>query len=196
MEMTRFRGIQQISIVAALAGSVTAIIVSDRGATPAATSQDFGAVSRYVFVPSQSTPTVSVIETADDRIVGTIDTGIVPAQTVVSEAVRKLAAIAAGSRVVSIVELKSGQRRGIELDFVPQRLLASVDGNLVAAVDLSIGTVAFIELAREREVSRVTGLLPIRDLMFGADGAFIYVAADGLKGIGVVDIARGKLVDL
>jgi YVTN family beta-propeller protein len=96
---------------------------------------------------------------------------------------------------VTIVELASGERTGIELAFTPDRLIGSTDGYMVAAANLAVGTVAFIELVRGREVSRITGLSSIRDLMFGADAAFLYVAAEGLTGIGVVDVARGKLIE-
>ena len=197
--MTASHRIKQLGALAILVTAVTIAMngmLPDPAATPAeAANQDFGAVSRYVFVPSQSTPTVAVIEKEGDRVVGMIDTGVIPAQAVVSEAVGKLVAIAAAGRRVSIIDLKNGRRSGVDLDFVPQRLLGSADGNLIAAADLSSGTAAFIELVRERVVSRVTGLPAIRDLMFGADGAFLYVAADGLKGVGVVDIARGKLIE-
>jgi DNA-binding beta-propeller fold protein YncE len=165
-------------------------------ALPAAAAiQDFSAAQRYVFVPSRSTPAVAVIEKDTDKVVGTLESGVVPAQVVVSESVGKLAAIDAISRRISIVDLRSGKKNGVDLNFMPQRLLNSADGNLVAAADLAGGTVAFIELVREREVSRIAGLQAIRDLLFGADGAFLYTAAEGLNGIGVVDIARGKLIE-
>src|SRR5215470_15883476 len=177
---------------AALVMAMAATLIgAGSGAAPA---QNFGAVQRYVFVPSRNTPSVAVIERDSDRVVGTIDVGLVPAQIFVSEAVGKLAAVAAADRRLSIIDLKNGERRSIELDFVPQRLLGSADGNLAVAADLSAGKIAFVELVRVREVSRVTGLPPIRDLLLGADGAFLYVAADNLRGVGVIDIARGKLI--
>jgi len=55
--------------------------------------------------------------------------------------------------------------------------------------------VAFIELMRARVTARITALSPLRDVMFGADGAFLYVVAEGLHGIGVVDVARGTLIE-
>jgi DNA-binding beta-propeller fold protein YncE len=200
MDATASRRMKQAGILIALVAAAAAIVMtrlpSDPAAGPAvAAHQDFGAVPRYVFVPSRSTSIVTVVERDSDRVVGAVDAGEVPAQIFVSESTGKLAVIAAAGHQVSVVDLKNGQRGSIDLDFVPQRLLGSVDGNLVAAADLASGTIAFLELVREREVSRISGLPPIRDLMFGADGAFLYVAADGLKGIGVVDIARGKLIE-
>ena len=200
MDRTAAASIKQASGLLAIfvATAVIAVVElpHDPAALPAAAAiQDFSAAQRYVFVPSRSTPAVAVIEKDGDRVVGTLESGVVPAQVVVSESVGKLVAIDASSRRISIVDLKSGTKNGVDLNFVPQRLLNSADGNLVAAADLAGGMVAFIELVREREVSRIAGLPAIRDLLFGADGAFLYVAAEGLNGIGVVDIARGELIE-
>src|SRR5262249_42082913 len=198
MQLTASTGIKLGGGAIAILGAaliIAAIGLPDEWATTpvSASIQDFSAVQRYVFVPSRTTPLVTIIE--GDKIVGGLDLGVVPAQVVVSEAAGKLVAIDAAGRRVSIVDLKDGQQTGVELNFAPQRLLNSADGNLVAAVEPAAGTIAFIELAREREVRRIAELPPIRDLMFGADGAFLYVAAEGLKGVGVIDIARGKLIE-
>jgi YVTN family beta-propeller protein len=176
------------TIIATIDGSAGRVL-------SAAARQDFGAVSRYVFVPSRSKPTVTVIEQDKDQVVGTLDSGLIPEQVVVSEATAKLVAIDGAVRRISSVDLKSGRRSSIDLDFVPQRLVGSADGNLVVAANFSTGTVAFIELMRGRVVSQVTGLPAIRDLMLGSDGAFLYVAADRMKGVGVIDVARGRLIE-
>jgi DNA-binding beta-propeller fold protein YncE len=152
-------------------------------------------VARYVFIPSRNAPTVTVIEKDSDGVVGTLDPGLLPEQAVVSEATGKLVAVDGIARGVSIVDLANGGRTPIDLDFAPHRLIASADGYTVAAADLSGGTVAFIELMRNRVASRMTGLSSIRDLMFGPDGAFLYLVAERSNGIGVVDIGRGKLIE-
>jgi len=156
---------------------------------------DFGAVARYVFIPSRNAPIVTVVDRDIDGVVGTLDVGLVPEQVVVSEATRKLVAVDGIARAVSVVELANGRRVAIDLDFTPQWLIASPDGYVVAAADLSAGSVAFVELMRNRVVSRITGLSPIHDLMFGPDGAFLYVAVERSDGVGVVDVARGKLIE-
>ena len=164
-------------------------------AQAAQVKSDFGAVARYVFIPSRNAPIVTVVDRDIDGVVGTLDVGLVPEQVVVSEATRKLVAVDGIARAVSVVELANGRRVAIDLDFTPQWLIASPDGYVVAAADLSAGSVAFVELMRNRVVSRITGLSPIHDLMFGPDGAFLYVAVERSDGVGVVDVARGKLIE-
>jgi DNA-binding beta-propeller fold protein YncE len=164
-------------------------------AQTAQVKSDFGAVARYVFIPSRNAPIVTVVDRDIDGVVGTLDVGLVPEQVVVSEATRKLVAVDGIARAVSVVDLANGRRVTIDLDFTPRWLIASPDGYVAAAADLSAGSVAFVELMRNRVVSRITGLSPIHDLMFGPDGAFLYVAVERSDGIGVVDVARGKLIE-
>jgi DNA-binding beta-propeller fold protein YncE len=181
-----------------LAGATVGLagILGGSNSTPAALPRsNFSAVARYVFVPSRNAPIVSVIERESDEVVGTLDLGMVPEQIVVLEAAGKIAAVGGIAPSVSIVDLANGRHLTVGLQFTPHRLIASPDGYLVAAADFSTGSVAFVELARNRVNASMMGLSPIRDLMFGPDGAFLYVAAERSNGVGVVDVARGKLIE-
>jgi len=185
-----------VLLIAALFGSrVIEVPVTQARVSSDLSRSDFAAVSRFVFVPSRNAPLVTVIDQSSDQVVGKIDPGLVPDQIIVSDAARKLAAIDGATTRLSLVDLSGGQPIIIDLDFIPQRVIAAVDGHLIAVAGLEAGKVAFIELMRARIVSTVTGLSRIRDYMFGADGAFLYVAADALNGIGVVDVGRGKLIE-
>ena len=82
--------------ILALAGAVvvTAGILLGKPSTQAAqVKSDFGAVARYIFIPSRNDPIVTVVERDSDGVVGTLDAGLVPEQVVVSEATRKLVAV-------------------------------------------------------------------------------------------------------
>lgn len=190
----------RVALAGILALSVAAVVVMikvsvDQAGTHAAGGKsDFSAVGRYVFIPSRGAPLVTVVDMNSDAVVGSLDPGLVPEQLFVSEATRKLVAIDGVAPGLSIVDLANGHRTAIDLDFTPQRLIGSPDGYMVAAADPSGGTVGFIELMRSRVVTRITGLSPIRDLMFGGDGKFLYVAAERLNGVGVVDVSRAELI--
>lgn len=165
----------------------------DRLSVPARAA--FHAAARYVFVPLRHSRTVTVVEKSTDRVIGMVHVGLVPNQMVASEAAGKLAAIDGSAAAVSVVDLASGQDITLRLPFAPQRLVMSPDGYMVAAVNADAGAVAFLELTRTKLVSQLEGLSPIRDVMFGPDGAFLYLAAERLSGIGVLDVARGKLIE-
>src|SRR5262249_11466260 len=186
-------GILALSVAAIL---IMARVPHDQGRTQAAqVKSDFSAVARYVFIPSRGIPLISVVDRNSDVVIGTLEAGLVPEQVVVSEATSKLVAVGGITQAVSVVDLANGRHTAIDLDFTPRRLIVSPDGYMIAAAEPSAGTVAFIELMRTRVAARITGLSPIRDLMFGADGAFLYVVAERLGGIGVIDVARGKLIE-
>jgi len=161
----------------------------------AATPKDFSQVTRFVFIPSRTAPVVTVIDADSDRVAGMLDSIIVPGQIIVSEAAKRLVAMDGVEKHIAILDLASGNATTFDLAFTPRRLVAASDGYMIAAADLAGGTIGFVDLMHGRVTSLITGLSEIRDLMFGADGAFLYVAADGLKGLGVVDVARGKLIE-
>jgi DNA-binding beta-propeller fold protein YncE len=190
------RGAGILALAVAAAMVVIAGIAPGKPNTQAAqVKSDFSAVARYVFIPSRNAPIVTVIERDSDGVAGTLDAGLVPEQIVVSEATRKLVAVDGIARAMSVVDLTKDRRLTIDLDFTPRRLIASPDGYVVAVADLSTGSVAFVDLMRNRVASRITGLSPIQDLMFGPDGAFLYVAVERADGVGIVDVARGKLIE-
>src|SRR5262249_18441525 len=97
-------------------------------AQTAPVKSDFGAVARYVFIPAQNAPIVTVVDRDIDGVVGSLDVGLVPKQVVVSEATRKLVAVDGIARAVSVVDLANGRRVTIDLDFTPRWLIASPDG--------------------------------------------------------------------
>jgi DNA-binding beta-propeller fold protein YncE len=190
-----------LAVAAAAAAIIATSALAPWGAklgeppTKSADLTDFSAATRYVFVIDRSSSSVPVIDKDVDRLVGRIDAGLTPSQLVVSDAVLKLVAIDGFRPVVSIVDLKTGAGTQLQLGFVPQRLVSNTDGYLVAAASLDDGIVASVDLARNRVVARLDGLSALRDVMFGADGAFLYVVAEGMAGVGVIDARRGKLVD-
>jgi pimeloyl-ACP methyl ester carboxylesterase len=71
------------------------------------------------------------------------------------------------------------------------RLTVSANGRLVAATHLAGGTIALIDLGDARVTARITNLPPLRDVMFGEQ--VLYIAAEGLGGIGVIDVDTRRL---
>ena len=187
----------KIVVVLTMLGTLGVLLLSALAITPprAEAIHDFSAVKRFLFVPARDKAEVTVIDMATDLVAGVLDTGVTPVQAIVSEATAKLVMIDGSARGVAIVALGGGRKSSVYLGSVPRQLVMSADGNLVAAADAAAGIIAFVELVREREVSRIEKLPPIQDMMMGTDGAFFYVASAGLKGIGAIDIARGKLIE-
>lgn len=191
----RTAGLLMLAVVCLLAGLVTGAM---RGRAAEVSVHDFSSASFYVFVPSGTVPSVSVINKTTDQLIGRIALPLVPRQIVVSEATHLLAAIDGASNRIVLVDLASGQSQEVGLAAVPQKLWLDLDGNRLAAVDLWGGAIAFVDLVQRPEQSHVRSVIkvagPIRDVLFSIDDANLFVAADGLDGIGVIDVARGRML--
>jgi DNA-binding beta-propeller fold protein YncE len=91
------------------------------------------------------------------------------------------------------VDVFSGSVRKVDLPAPAGRLTVSASGQLVAATDPAGGTIALIDLGSGQVGTRITGLPPLRDAMFGDQDATLYIAAEGIDGIGVIDLGRAAL---
>ena len=191
----RTSGLFVLALVCFLAGLACG---ARPGAGAEASARDFSSASFYVFVPSRTAPNVSVIDKTTDRLIGRIALPLVPRQIVVSEATHLLGAIDGTSNRIVLVNLASGQSQEVGLAIAPQKLWLDLDGTRLAAVDLWGGTIAFVDLVQPPEQSHVRTVVhvagPIRDVLFSFDAANLFVAADGLDGIGVIDIARSRML--
>ena len=152
-------------------------------------------IRRYVYVPSATTPDVTVIDTETNRIAGTLRTGIVAGQAAVSREAATLIATDARSASVSLVNVVTGAARAVILPNPAERLTIGTTGWLAGASYPAGGTIAVIDLGEERpdKVSTIRGLPPLRDAMFGDLDTTIYIAAESLHGIGVVDVGKARL---
>jgi DNA-binding beta-propeller fold protein YncE len=152
-------------------------------------------IRRYVYVPSATSPNVTVIDTETNLIAGTLHAGIVARQAVVSRESATLIATDGRSASISLVNVVTGSARAVSLPNPAERLTVGTTGWLAAASDLAGGTIAMIDLGDERpdKVSTIRGLPPLRDAMFGDLDTAIYIAAEGLGGIGVVNVGQARL---
>ncbi len=150
-------------------------------------------IRRYVYIPGTATPDATIIDTETARIVGSLPTGVVARQAVVSRDTATLIATDGQSAAVSLVNVFTGVVRRVGLPMPARRLTVGTNGRLVAAIDPAGGAIAIVNLDSDRVGTVITGLPPLRDVMFGASDEVLYVAATGLAGVGVIDVAQGRL---
>ncbi|BAS00255.1 hypothetical protein BV133_2661 [Blastochloris viridis] len=150
-------------------------------------------IQGYVFVPSAETPAISVIDTDTDRIVGTLHIDIVPRQVEVSRELAKLVATD-GRAALSVLNVSGGALKEIVLPNLAQRLVLGSRGRILAAIDLAAGAIALVDLDTDRVRTKIAGLPPLRDVMFANQDTLIFYAAEGLAGIGMIDVMSGEHV--
>ncbi|KAA5611986.1 YncE family protein [Rhodovastum atsumiense] len=177
----------------ALAFGAVALAARPAAARLAGTDPALFDIRRYVFVPGVATPTTTIIDADTDRIVDVLTLGVIPRQVLVSRERAKLVATDGQSPRISVVDVFTGESVTIDLPLPARTLSLGVTGRLLAAADPAAGQIALIDLNEDRLLSVVTGLPPLRDVMFAEQDTMIFVAAEGMAGIGVVDVANARL---
>ncbi len=161
-------------------------------AAPAQADEGFADVQHNLFVTGRDSAVVAVVSIDSDRVIGRLDLGLVPRRMLVSESLAKLVAIDDRTARLAVTELVTARTQTLSFDFVPHRLLVSPDGMTLLVADDDSGTIALIDLLPVREKSRLKGPAGIRDVIFSGDSRFAFAVADGLPGIGVLDMATGR----
>ncbi|PPQ28734.1 hypothetical protein CCR94_17110 [Rhodoblastus sphagnicola] len=169
------------------------LVVAPCARARAAVDATLADISRYVFVPSAAAPDVTVIDIDNERIAGTLPIGIVARQAAVSRQAATLVATDA-SGAGSLVDVFTGAVRSFRLPTPADRLILGAGGRVAAAVNQAGGSITLIGIDTGRADIVISGLPPLRDVMFGNQDSEIYLASAGIAGIGVVDVANGRLV--
>lgn len=153
-------------------------------------------IRRYVFVPDAAAPIVSVIDTDDNHIADTLQTGIVARQVEVSRELAKLVATDGEAAALTVMDVSGGVARRIALPAPARQLVPGSTGKTLAVVDPEGGTITLIDLDNERVAATIQHLPKLRDVMFGDKDVVLYIAAETLDGIGVIDVASARLTDV
>ncbi|MBI2985855.1 MAG: YncE family protein [Deltaproteobacteria bacterium] len=150
-------------------------------------------INLYVFVPSRATPEVAVIDTRSDRVVTVLKLGHTPDQVLVSEAAHRLIASHVGNKSISIVNPDTGEtEKVIMLAIRPERMVLSPEGWLVAARDMTAGSVSVLSLQRQSQLAQVDGFKEPYGLTFSNDS--LYIADRGTGKVSTIALAQGKVI--
>lgn len=134
---------------------------------------------RYVFVTHQDSAVITVIDSRDDSIAGSIDAGLVPSQLESAGELGRLLAIDGATAQVAIVPLVPGPPALVALDFVPTRLQISADGARAVAAAPADGRIAVLDVAAARVVGQ-GNVAPFRDLLLIGDGPKLMLGGEVL----------------
>lgn len=160
-------------------------------AAPTRANEDTIDPTRAVFVSLADQPSVAIIDPDTDKVAGRLDIGLVPRQIELASSIGKLLAIDGQSPGVNIVDLNAGTIRTVTLDLVPDRLTVTPDGLTAALVNTEGGRVVLLDLLRRRVLVSIGALPALRDTVFSADSAKLYLAGEHQGAIDVVSVATG-----
>lgn len=134
---------------------------------------------RYVFVTHQDSAVITVIDSRDDSIAGSVDAGLVPSQLESAGELGRLVAIDGVNARVAVLSLVSGAATLVALDFVPTRLQISADGARAVAAAPADGRIAVLDVAAARVVGQ-GNVAPFRDLLLIGDGPKLMLGGEVL----------------
>ena len=150
-------------------------------------------IRRYVYVPVSTSPDVTIIDSDTDRIFGSLPIGLLARHVVISRETATLIATDGRSGEVVLAHVLTGVLRRVVLEAPVDRLTIGASGRMAAATQQAGGTITLIDLDDARVDRVISGLPPLRDVMFGEQDTVLYIAAEGLGGIGVINVARARL---
>jgi YVTN family beta-propeller protein len=150
----------------------------------------------FAYVPNEGSGTVSVIDTATDRVVGDIPAGKKPRGTAVSVD-GKVAYVSdqPNNRLVTL-DLAALRPLGeIALGESPEGVGISPDGRWVAAAVEENNVVAFVDTVAGKLafVVKVRGKNP-EHAVFAPDGRHVFVSAEEGEAVDVIDLAERRQV--
>jgi DNA-binding beta-propeller fold protein YncE len=146
-------------------------------------------MTHAVFVAIDGSAMVPFIDPDTDRVVGTIDVGLVPSQIELASSIGKLLAIDGKTARVNLADVVTGAVRTVPLDLTPGRMTISADGLTAALTDLGTSHVVLVDLLRHQLHGTIETLPPSRDMVFSADGRKLFVAGERRGLIDVMDVA-------
>lgn len=177
---------RKISLIAALLMAVSAI--------PAA-ALDLDALRSYAFVASRSAGEITVVDMRDASVAGEIVLRRPAYQLAVREEGRELVVGSLDDMRVAVIDLATMREvRSVVLDHEPEHIQLSPTGDVLAVGNFYADALTLIDLDT-MATRRVDGLSQPHNTLFSPDGARLYVANLGSDQIGVVDVARGALLD-
>jgi DNA-binding beta-propeller fold protein YncE len=183
-------GVGRRALFAGVAAAGAGLMARRAAASTDAALFDIG---RLVYVPGSSSAEIVVLDQDAGTIAGRLTGSKGAQQALLSRSTGTLALTDGRTPAIAAVDVVGNTRKTVAIPHKAQRLTLSASGQLVAASDLDGGSIAIVDLQQGGVIQRISGLPPLRDAMFASGDAAIYVAAAGLGGVGVIDLAKGRI---
>ncbi|GCF11435.1 bifunctional YncE family protein/alkaline phosphatase family protein [Dictyobacter arantiisoli] len=153
---------------------------------------------KRLYVANNLTNTLSVIDTATEDVLATIQVGNYPYMTLVSKDGQRIYVSNWGDASLAVIDAASGQvRTTIPVGEHPTALVLSPDAHYLYVTDADSDAISVVDTASEREVGRISvapyAHAPLssspQGLALSADGKSLYVANAGNNEIVVIKLA-------
>lgn len=150
---------------------------------------------RFVFLPSGDAGEVTVVDSKSERVAATVKVAGTPHQVVLSDPTGVMAVSFAGKPALQIVELAQPETKSLlDLPLVPEVMVPSPDGYLLALADSGRGSIAVVSLHKHTLLFELPGFGGARSLTFSSDGSQLYVTGGAASELALVDIVQQSVI--
>jgi YVTN family beta-propeller protein len=166
------------------------------GAIAAGLALGSAAAAPFAYVPNEGSASISVIDTATDRVTATFPTGAKPRGVAVSGDGRRLFVSEQAAGAVVAYDTSNGRELGrAAVGASPEALYLSPDGRRLAVAVEEDDTVAIVDTASLAVVRRIRtrGKNP-EHAAWSPDGRWIYASAEEADAVDIIDAERGEVV--
>ena len=150
----------------------------------------------FAYASNEGSGTVSVIDTATDKVTATFNVGGKPRGIALSPDRSRLYVSEQGSNSALIIDTSNGtQLARIPVGNSPEGIYLSSDGKLLSVSVEEDDTVVIIDTAAAKIVQRVKmrGKNP-EHAVFSPDGHWLYVSSEEADSVDIVDLTKGEVI--
>jgi YVTN family beta-propeller protein len=151
---------------------------------------------RFVYVSGDGSSSMSVIDTASDKVVETIEVGSTPHGIALVPDGKTVLVGVHGADRVAFVDVASRAVVGTVAVAKPHTIAVSPNGKLAYVASQQPGQFALVvvDLATRAVVRSIALDKPPRDPEVSHDGRFLYITTAGVNALRVIDVASEKVV--
>lgn len=146
----------------------------------------------YVFVAGRGAAEIAVIDTAKDAVSARFRLPGIPRQSILSKDKRRIYAIRQDPPAMMILNLDNGGSRVIDLDFEPETMQMSPDGEWLAVAGEKAGRLVLIGASHGRIVHAAGSDWAPGHMVFDKPGRFLLLADRKAPAVHVIDIPSGR----
>ena len=182
--------------ILALAPLATRSTAAGMGRAVPLVSQEAG-LDRLVFVSDAERPTVAVVDSRDDALLGHIEPGHVADVMAIAHEPGLLLTASWEEPALHLVDVTTRDAKvsRLPLGHSIEHFQLAPDESLVAVVDHAGGGLSLVSLEPPHHVRRVEGLAAPHNIVFAPDGRRLYISNLGSDRLSVVDVVLGRVLE-
>ncbi|MAJ24579.1 MAG: hypothetical protein CMP36_03620 [Rickettsiales bacterium] len=153
--------------------------------------------AKYIFVSNENSDTVTVLNSADKKIIKTIKTGGRPRDIKISNDKSKIYVVVSEENHIVEIDISNLEIVNyIESGDDPEIFDISPDGHILAVSNEDDNELTIIDIKNRKKIAIIenVGVEP-EGVNFSLDGKYIFVTSEGTNSVIVIDVKQKKIIN-